>query len=192
MKELLSHGNLETRSRDYVTIDEAVFSPCQAELCRVVTSRASARCQATAINTWKMQEWGWVTRPPRVPKWRHVFPQWCNNRRALFSRVSDQRFIGETEARLQVVLEEFSVADTCGRFMVGEDLIVWIEDLVWAVFSWVTDQFSSRRGAMNAVTVVVQLGVNNSRGRSTWIRVRIGTRSTEGNKRSVCEELTCD
>jgi hypothetical protein len=33
----------------------------------------------------------------------HV-PQLHNTRRALFSRVSDQGFIGETEARLQVVI----------------------------------------------------------------------------------------
>jgi hypothetical protein len=41
---------------------------------------------------------------------------------------------------------------------------------------------SSRR-EVNAVTV------NNSHGRSTQTRQRIGTRSTEENKRSTCEEL---
>jgi hypothetical protein len=35
--------NLEIRSRDYATVDEAVFSPCRADLCRVVPSRASPR-----------------------------------------------------------------------------------------------------------------------------------------------------
>jgi hypothetical protein len=45
---------------------------------------------------------------------------------------------------------------------------------------------------VNAVTVLVQLRVNNSRGRSTRTAERIGTRSTEENKRSACEELTCD
>jgi hypothetical protein len=35
--------NLETRSCDYATVDEAVFSPCRAELCRVVSSLASSR-----------------------------------------------------------------------------------------------------------------------------------------------------
>jgi hypothetical protein len=50
-------------------------------------------------------------------------------------------------------------------------------------------QFSSRLGDVNAVTVLVQLRVNNSRGRYTRTRERIGTRSTEGNKRSACEEL---
>jgi hypothetical protein len=45
---------------------------------------------------------------------------------------------------------------------------------------------------VNEVTVVVQLRVNNSGGRSTRTRERIGTRSTEENKRSACEELTCD
>jgi hypothetical protein len=103
--------NIETRSRDYATVDEAVFSPCRAELCRAVTSRPPrlatprlARCQATALNTWMTQEWGWVTWPRQ--QWRHAFPQWRNSRRALFSRMSDQGFIGETEARLQVVLGE--------------------------------------------------------------------------------------
>jgi hypothetical protein len=57
-----------------------------------------------------------------------------------------------------------------------------------AQFSSVPNDFSSRWGDMNAVTVVVQLWVNNSRSRSTQARVRIGTRSTEGNKRSACEE----
>jgi hypothetical protein len=33
--------NLETRSRDYASVDEGVLSPCLAELCRVVPSRAS-------------------------------------------------------------------------------------------------------------------------------------------------------
>jgi hypothetical protein len=35
--------NIKTRSSDYATLDEEVFSPCQAELCRAVTSRASPR-----------------------------------------------------------------------------------------------------------------------------------------------------
>jgi Fe2+ or Zn2+ uptake regulation protein len=35
--------NIETRSRDYATVDEAVFSSCRAEICRVVPSRASPR-----------------------------------------------------------------------------------------------------------------------------------------------------
>jgi hypothetical protein len=42
--------NLETRSRDYATVDEAVFSPCRAEPHR-----------ATAVDAWMTQEWGWVT-----------------------------------------------------------------------------------------------------------------------------------
>jgi hypothetical protein len=103
--------NLGARSRDCAAVDETVFSLCRAGLYRDVTSRASprlARCQATAINTWMMQEWEWVTWPPRVPQWR-------NNRRALFSHVSDQGFIGETEAR--VVLGEFSEWVVKRRFM---------------------------------------------------------------------------
>jgi hypothetical protein len=55
--------NLETCSRDYATVDEAVFSPCRVELCRVVPSRASPRNASSlvAINTWMRQEWGGVT-----------------------------------------------------------------------------------------------------------------------------------
>jgi hypothetical protein len=58
------NSNIETRSHDYATVVEAVFSPCRAEPSRAVTSRASPRivyCQATAINTWLTQEWGRVT-----------------------------------------------------------------------------------------------------------------------------------
>jgi hypothetical protein len=56
--------NIESRSRDYATVDEAVFSPYRAELCSAVTSRSSPRldcCQVTATITWMAQEWGGVT-----------------------------------------------------------------------------------------------------------------------------------
>jgi hypothetical protein len=39
---------------------------------------------------------------------------------------------------------------------------------------------------------LVQLRVNNSRDRSMRTRERIGIRSTEENKRSACEESTCE
>jgi hypothetical protein len=61
--------NIETRSRDYAIVDEAVFSPCLAVPSRAEPSRtepkrervthriASPRCcQATAINTWMTQQ----------------------------------------------------------------------------------------------------------------------------------------
>jgi hypothetical protein len=98
--------NIETRSHDYVTIDERVFSPCRAEVCRAVTSRASPRlvyCHATAINTWMSQEWGWFTWSRQ--QCRHAFQQWRNNWGTVgrsVSRTSNQGFIGETEARLLV------------------------------------------------------------------------------------------
>jgi hypothetical protein len=40
------------------------------------------------------------------------------------------------QERLKLVLEEFSVADSCGRFVVGEDLILEIEDFKceWKTF----------------------------------------------------------
>jgi hypothetical protein len=86
-----------------------VFSvPSQGLLCHDVsplTLLCLACCQSTAINTWITQGWGGVTWPPRVPWWRHAFLQWCNCRRALFFHMSDQGFIGETEARLRVALK---------------------------------------------------------------------------------------
>jgi hypothetical protein len=58
--------NIETLSRDYATVDEAVFSLCRAKPSRErvahrVASPCLVCCQATAINTWMMQEWGRVT-----------------------------------------------------------------------------------------------------------------------------------
>jgi hypothetical protein len=73
-----------------------------------VTSIALPRlicCQATAINTWLTQEAGGVTWP--LQQWRHAFQQWRNNWRTIgrnVSCVSDQGFIGETEARLRASL----------------------------------------------------------------------------------------
>jgi hypothetical protein len=102
-----------------------VFSvPNRAEVCPAMTSPASPRficCQATAINSWMTQEWGGVTWQRQ--QWRHAFQQWRNNWSIVgrsVCRVSDHgrdwsSFMGE-----------FSVADSCGRFVVGEDLIVWI------------------------------------------------------------------
>jgi hypothetical protein len=64
--------NIETPSRDYAIVDEAVFSPCRAEQSRselrkaepiqavnkslFASHRLTSCCQATAINTWMMQE----------------------------------------------------------------------------------------------------------------------------------------
>jgi hypothetical protein len=61
--------NIETRSHDYATVEEAVFSPCRAEPRCAVPWRVAHRlawprlvcCQATAINTWMTQEWGGVS-----------------------------------------------------------------------------------------------------------------------------------
>jgi hypothetical protein len=64
--------NIKTSSRDYATVDEAVFSPCRAEPWRVSHHVASPRlvcCQDTAINTWTTQEWGRDTWPRQ--QWRH-------------------------------------------------------------------------------------------------------------------------
>jgi hypothetical protein len=65
----------------------------------------TSRCQATAVNTWMTQEGEGVTWPRQQS--RHEFQQWCNNGSTVgrsVSRVSDQGFIGKTEARSRVVL----------------------------------------------------------------------------------------
>jgi hypothetical protein len=49
--------NIETRSRDYATVDEAVFSPSRAEICRAVTSRIASP-RLLPGNDYK--HWGWV------------------------------------------------------------------------------------------------------------------------------------
>jgi hypothetical protein len=123
--------SIETRSRDYATVDEAVFPPWRAKQNRAEPWRVAHRlvsssitshrlaspliashrlasprlvcCQATAINTWMTQEWRGVTWPRQ--QWLHAFQQWRNNWSTVgrsVSRVSDQGFIGETEARLRV------------------------------------------------------------------------------------------
>jgi hypothetical protein len=38
--------------------------------------------------------------------------------------MSDQGFIGETEASSGVVISQFSIADRCGRFVVRDELMV--------------------------------------------------------------------
>jgi hypothetical protein len=88
--------NIETHSHDYATVCEAVFSLWQ--VAHRLTSLCLVCCQATAINTWMTQEWRRVTWT--YQQWRHVFQRWHNNWSV--SRVSDQGFAGETEARLRV------------------------------------------------------------------------------------------
>jgi hypothetical protein len=105
--------NIETISRNYATVDEAVFSPCRA-----VTSRASpclVFSQAAAINTWMTQGWGRVTWPRQ---------QWRNN--LSVSRVSDQGFIGETEANSGVVIGEFSAGIAVSSRWVTAAGISWV------------------------------------------------------------------
>jgi hypothetical protein len=54
-----------------------------------------------------------------------------SNTKALFFRVSDQRF---TE-RLKIVYGSFLAGDSRGRFVVEDNLNESIEDFVWALFS---------------------------------------------------------
>jgi hypothetical protein len=105
-----------------------VFSPCWAKPRSAVpwwvASPRLVCCQATAINAWMMQEWGGVTWPRQ--QWRHAFQQlrnsWSTIGRSV-SRVSDQGFIGETEARLQAVrggrLQELSARGSSGKLVLG-------------------------------------------------------------------------
>jgi hypothetical protein len=71
--------NINTRSHDYATVNEAVFSPSRTEPSRDESRVASPSlicCQATTINTWMTQEWGRVPWPRQ--QWRNnwsVFPQ---------------------------------------------------------------------------------------------------------------------
>jgi hypothetical protein len=108
--------NIESRSHDYATVDEVVFSPCEAEQSRAepwwvahrVGSSRLVCCQATAINTWMTQEWGSRDRVSSNVK--------CFNNDAtieVFSRMSYQGFIGETEASSGRVIGEFSVDLKC-------------------------------------------------------------------------------
>jgi hypothetical protein len=108
-----------------------VFSEPSSVAHRVTPPRLVC-CQATAINTWMMQEWGRVTWPHR--QWHHAFQQGRNNWRV--SCVSDQGFIGEIEASSGGVISQFSMGDNHGWFVVGEELIVWIEDFKceWKTF----------------------------------------------------------
>jgi hypothetical protein len=88
-----------------------VFLPCRAELCRVIPCPPPtalhclvSHCQATAITL------GW-RKSGRGSCDLHVIHSdvmhFCSDAtiEELFSRVSDQGFIGETEACVQVVLE---------------------------------------------------------------------------------------
>jgi hypothetical protein len=112
--------NFETRSRDYATVNEAVFSLCRAELC--VPCRAAPRlllsdnCKHLDRATVRR---GHVTSAfhSDVTHPQRVTPATVQN--AAFFRVSDREFMGETK----FVFIKFSVGNNRGRFVV-EDLYV--------------------------------------------------------------------
>jgi hypothetical protein len=96
--------NIETRSHDYATVDEAVFSPSRALPCRDESRIASPRLLPG--NRYKILDDARVGKGtwPRQ-QWRHMFNSDAIIEAQLevaFSRMSDQGFIGETEARLRV------------------------------------------------------------------------------------------
>jgi hypothetical protein len=101
--------NLETRPRDYATVDEEVFSPCRAESRSAVPWRvASPRLLPdNSYKTWMTQDWEMVTWPRQ--QWRHAFQQWRNNWSTVgrrVSRVSDQgsSFTSSSRWEIAVVL----------------------------------------------------------------------------------------
>jgi hypothetical protein len=90
--------NFETRSRDYATVNEAVFSPVRAYPRRAAPRRASP-CLLLTDNCKRLDRAaarrGHVTSAVSAVTSR-------NSRRAVFFRVSDRGFTGETELVLTV------------------------------------------------------------------------------------------
>jgi hypothetical protein len=109
--------NFEIRSREYATVDEAVFSPCRAEFCPCVAESHLASPRLLPGNSCKHLD------DARMGT-GHVTASAVGKS---FFRVSDQGFIGETEARLQAVLEYFSVSSR---------LELWREDLCVIIGAW--------------------------------------------------------
>jgi hypothetical protein len=99
----------------------------------------------TTVKAWIAQQSvrGHVT---SVPQRRHATIEALLE--VAFFRLSDRGFIGETEARLR---SQFSVGDSSGRFVVEEDLNMWIEDFVWAVVS--------RVGMNNSSSSIQEVGL---------------------------------
>jgi hypothetical protein len=109
--------NIETRSRDYATVDEAVFPPWWAEPSRDEPTRISSP-RLLPGNSYKHLDnaivgKGHVT-ASAVTQQLKCFPA------CLIKGL--QEFAG-------VVIGEFSGADSRGRFGIGEEKIVWIDDL---------------------------------------------------------------
>jgi hypothetical protein len=117
--------NIETRSHDYATVDEAVFSPCRAELWRVEHCLASRpllpgnsykHLDDARVGKGHMTASAVMSRVSTVMQQSKCFPR-------VRSRVYRRDWSSFTS--------QFSVADSCRRFVVGDDLIVWIEDFKW-------------------------------------------------------------
>jgi hypothetical protein len=139
---------------------------------------------------WKSQIWDckiW-SRVPRDSELRKATPARTSSIYKRQTRLLVRECAPEKEDRnTQRVINIWSWPPHRARH---QDLLIdWPSAAMWL---WLDSEPSSRR-EVNAVTVLVQWRVNNSRGRSTQIRQRIGTRSTEENKRSAGEELAqCD
>jgi hypothetical protein len=111
--------------------------PSRAEPWRVAHRIASHRVasprlvcfQAKAIKSWMKQEWGRVTWQRQ--QWHHAFQQWRNNWSV--SLVSDQGFIGKTEASSGAVNGEFSVGNSREKFVSCE---LWADHVNWRLYVW--------------------------------------------------------
>jgi hypothetical protein len=98
---LLHPRTVTSKHHDYATVDEAVFSPCGAELCcaapRLLLSDNCKRLDCATVRR------GHVTSAGSA-----VTSHTCNAvttvEKAVVFCVSDQAFIGETEVRLQFLI----------------------------------------------------------------------------------------
>jgi hypothetical protein len=131
-----------TRSRDYATVDEAVFSPCRAEPSSVVPWRVARRVTATCLSFpcnnhkhfYDARVWrGHVTASAVTSRVSTVTQQLKSFPRVR-SRVYRRDWSSFTRSS-RIVLCEFSVGRSRVRFVVEEDF-------VWAVVSWVRENNS--------------------------------------------------
>jgi hypothetical protein len=78
-------------------------------------------CQATAINTWRAQEWGRFTWPRQ--QWHHEFQQWRNNWSTVgrsVSRIYRRDWSSLTSS------SRWEIAVVLGEFSVGDGVPVWL------------------------------------------------------------------
>jgi hypothetical protein len=160
--------NIETRSRDYATVDEVVFSPCRAEQCQAEPSRG----EPSRTKLWTSHSSRRIVSPPLLPgnSYKHLDEARVGNGHMTasavpsrvssdaikaFSHLSDAGFIGVRSSSYQPVLRssrELLIADSRGRLLVKmtkwrvnrrTDLCVIIE--VWNCYSCVLRAVAGKR-----------------------------------------------